>query len=118
MEFKYQKVKTLDERKAENQNVMQLNPGKIAIICEKSPKSRIADIEKSKFLVASDISLNQFTLMIRKRLKMAKEEAIFLLVNGKKSLTGDDTMLDIYNKYKNEDGFLYIAYASEEVWGN
>ena len=48
---------------------------------------------------------------------MDKEEALFFLVNGKKSLTGDDSMKDVYNKYKNEDGFLYIAYASEEVWG-
>ncbi len=118
MEFKYQKVKTLEERKNEYQKVAQSNPGKIAIICEKSPKSHIVDIEKSKFLIGSDISLNQFSLMIRKRLKMGKEEALFFLVNGKKSLTGDDTMQNIYDKYKSEDGFLYIAYASEEVWGD
>ena len=117
MEFKYHRVKTLEERKAEFQKVMQSNPGKIAIICEKDPKSHIKDIEKSKYLVASDISLNQFTLMIRNRLKIEKEAALFLLVNGKKSLTGDDTMADVYNKYKSEDGFLYIAYASEQVWG-
>ena len=24
---------------------------------------------------------------------------------------------DVYNKHKSEDGFLYIAYASEVVWG-
>ena len=117
MEFKYQKVKSLEERKAEFQNVIQSNPGKIAIICEKAPNSRVVDIEKSKFLVKGDITLSQFSLMIRKRLKMGQEEALFFLVNGKKSLTGDDTMNDVYNKYKNEDGFLYIAYASEEVWG-
>ena len=118
MEFKYQKVKTLEERKEEYQKVMQTNPGKIAIICEKDPRSRIADIEKSKYLVKNDISLNQFTLMIRNRLKIEKEAALFLLVNGKKSLTGDDSMQDVYNKFKSEDGFLYIAYASEVVWGN
>ena len=117
MEFKYQKVKTLDERKEEYQKVIQANPGKIAIICEKDPRSHITDIEKSKYLVASDISLNQFTLMIRNRLKMEKEAALFLLVNGKKALTGDDTMQEIYDKYKCDDGFLYIAYASEQVWG-
>ena len=49
---------------------------------------------------------------------MDKEDALFFLVNGKKSLTGTDTMLEIYKKYKDEDGFLYIAYAAEEVWGN
>ena len=90
---------------------------KIAIICEKEPRSTITDIEKSKYLVKNDISLNKFNLMIRNRLKIGKEEALFLLVNGKKSLTGDDSMQDVYNKYKNDDGFLYIAYASETVRG-
>ena len=88
MEFKYQKAKNLQERKAEYQNVIKSNPGKIAIICEKSPNSRIADIEKSKFLVSEDINVSQFSFMIRKKLKMDKEEALFFLVNGKKSLTG------------------------------
>ena len=117
MEFKYQKAKNLEERKAEFQSVIRSNPGKIAIICEKAPNSKIVDIEKSKYLVAEDITISQFSLMIRKRLRMGKEEALFFLVNGKKSLTGDDSMQQVYNKYKNEDGFLYIAYASEEVWG-
>ena len=118
MEFKYQKVKTLDERKEEYQRVIQANPDKIAIICEKDPRSKITDIEKSKYLIQKDISLNQFSLMIRNRLKMDKEAALFFLVNGKKVLTGEDTMQEIYNKYKSDDGFLYIAYASEIVWGN
>ena len=117
MEFLYQKAKSLEERKAEFQNVMHSNPGKIAIICEKDPKSKIVNIEKSKFLISSDVSLSQFSLMIRKRLKLGKEEALFFLVNGKKSLTGDDTMQEVYDKYKQEDGFLYIAYASELIWG-
>ena len=55
--------------------------------------------------------------MIRKKLKLGKESALFFLVNGKKSLTGDDSIQEIYNKYKSDDGFLYIAYASEEIWG-
>ena len=117
MEFKYQKVKTLEERKAEFENVIKSNPDKIAIICEKAPKSHIADIEKSKYLVKNDITLTQFAFMIRKKLKLGKESALFFLVNGKKSLTGDDSIQEIYNKYKSDDGFLYIAYASEEIWG-
>ena len=117
MEFKYQKAKTLEERKREFQTVMEANPDKIAIICEKAPKSHILDIEKSKYLVKNDVTLNQFSLMIRKKLKLGKESALFFLVNGKKSLTGDDSIQEIYNKYKNDDGFLYIAYAGEEIWG-
>ena len=57
--------------------------------------------------------------MIRKRIEINKEEAFFLLVNGKTSLSGDANLNDIYERYKDkEDGFLYIAYASELTWGN
>ena len=117
MEFKYQKAKTLEERKEEYNKVIQLNPGKIAIICEKAPKSNIAEIDKSKFLINDDITFQQFSFVIRNRLNIGKEEALFFLVNGKKVLTGNDEMSEIYSKYKEEDGFLYIAYAAEEIWG-
>ena len=117
MEFNYQKVKTLEERISEFNKVIENNPGKIAIICEKAPKSHIKEIDKSKFLIKDDITFQQFALMIRNRLKIGKEEALFFLVDGQKALTGDDMMNSIYQKYKQKDGFLYIAYASEEVWG-
>ena len=118
MEFKYKQEKSLEERKSEYQKVIEEHPGKIGVICEKAPKSQIADIEKTKFLINEEFNLTQFTSIIRKKLNMDKEDALFFLVNGKKTLTGADSMLEIYNKYKDEDGFLYIAYAAEEIWGN
>ena len=57
--------------------------------------------------------------MIRKKIEIAKEAAFFLLANGKHSITGDTLFSEICEKYKDpEDGFLYIAYASELTWGN
>ena len=32
-------------------------------------------------------------------------------------LSGNDTLGTLYSNYKSKDGFLYIAYASEEIWG-
>ena len=118
MKFKYKKAKTLEERKEEYQKVIEEHPGKIGIICERAPKSQIVVIEKTKYLINQDFNLTQFTSIIRKKLNMDQKDALFFLANGKTSLTGNDTMLEIYKKYKDEDGFLYIAYASEEVWGN
>ena len=118
MQFKYKKAKSLEERKQEYQKVIEEHPGKIGIICEKAPKSKIADIEKTKYLINEEFTLTQFTSIIRKKLNMDQKDALFFLANGKTSLTGNDTMHEIYKKYKDEDGFLYIAYAAEEVWGN
>ena len=117
MEFKYKKEKTFEERKNEYEKVIKEHPGKIGIICEKAPKSKIAELDKTKYLINNTFNIAAFTSMIRKKLNMEKEEALFFLVNGKKSLTGTDSISDIYDKYKDADGFLYIAYASEEVWG-
>ena len=46
-----------------------------------------------------------------------KNEALFLLANGKVTLPQNETIGTIYKKYKDKDGFLYIAYAAEEIWG-
>ncbi len=117
MKFKYKTVKSLEERKQEYQKVIEEHPGKIGIICEKAPKSLIKDIEKTKYLINEEFNLSQFTTIIRRKLNMDQKEALFFLANGKTTLTGNDTMLEIYKKYKDEDGFLYIAYAAEEIWG-
>ncbi len=117
MKFQFKEAYSLEERKAEYEKVVQEHPGKIGIICERAPKSHIEEIKKTKYLISEEIKLGQFSEIIRRKIKMDKEAAIFLLANGKISLTGDETMIEIYKKYKDEDGFLYIAYASEEVWG-
>ena len=118
MQFSYKISKPFNERKEEYEKVIEQNPGKIAIIVEKAPKSQIPEIEKKKFLINEEMKFLQFTKIIRNKIKIDEKEALFFLVNGKTSLTGNDSMREIYNKYKDEDGFLYIAYATQEIWGN
>ena len=91
-------------------NVMNIN--------EKDPKSNIKDIDKTKYLVPADLTVANFSGMIRKRIEIPEEAAFYLLANGKSSLTGDKLLSEVYDSYKDpEDGFLYIAYASELTWG-
>ena len=88
------------------------------ILEERKPKNVVTILFDGMSSNIIDNILPSDSFMIRNRLKMDKEAALFFLVNGKKVLTGEDTMQEIYNKYKSDDGFLYIAYASEIVWGN
>ena len=117
MEFRFKKENTFEVRRSEYENVIKRYPDKIAIICEKAPRSKIKSINKTKYLVDQNLSLPQFKATIRKNLELDDREAIFFLVNGKTALSGSDTLGNIYSKYKNKDGFLYIAYAAEEIWG-
>jgi GABA(A) receptor-associated protein len=118
MEFDF-KLKNPDllRRREEYNNLKLKYPDKIALICEKDPKSKLYGIEKTKYLIPGDLAVGQFSSMLRKKLDLSKEEAFFLLINGKHSVTGDTLMSELYDKYKDEDGFLYVSYSSELTWG-
>ena len=117
MEFNFKKVLSLEQRKEEYQKIKSKLSSKIPIICEKDPRSLIEPISKTKFLVNPEMTVSSFNEIIRKKLNLDAKEGIFLLVKGKNVITGNQTMQEIYEHYKDEDGFLYITYASESVWG-
>ena len=117
MKFKFKEQRTFEQRKKENEKVSKDHPTKITIICEKAPNAKLIDIPKTKYLVDKTLTLPQFYATIKKQLKVDEKEAIFLLVNGKFTLSQNESMGDIYKKFKDKDGFLYIAYTSEEIWG-
>jgi GABA(A) receptor-associated protein len=79
------------------------------VICEKVEKSDIPTIDKKKYLVPSDLTVGQFCYVIRKRIKLAPEKAIFIFVNEVLPPTAA-LMSSIYDEHKDEDGFLYITY--------
>ena len=54
--------------------------------------------------------------VIKKRLHMKPEEAIFFFINNK-VFSGTFTIGQIYNSQKDPDGFLYIQYSKENVFG-
>ena len=117
MEFSFKKNFSLENRKEKYNKVLINANGKIPVICEKDPKSDIETIEKTKYLVSPDMTVNQFESIIRKKLKLNKEKALFFIVNGKNAIVGTQLFSEIYTKFKDEDGFLYLAYASEDIWG-
>ena len=117
MKFKFKEQWTFEQRKKENEKVFKDHPTKITIICEKEPQSKLMEIPKTKYLVDKTVKSSLFYTTIKDHLKIDEKEAIFLLINGRITLPQNETMGEIYKKYKDKDGFLYIAYASQEVWG-
>ncbi|VTJ76225.1 Hypothetical predicted protein [Marmota monax] len=45
-------------------------------------------------------------------------EAFYLLVNNKSLDSMNVTMAEIYRDYKDEDGFVYMTYTSQETFGS
>ena len=48
---------------------------------------------------------------------LGKETAITLFVNGKKILTSDSMMSDVYQRCKSADDFLYVVFKEGEHFG-
>ncbi|KAL6048776.1 ubiquitin-like protein atg8 [Balamuthia mandrillaris] len=106
----------LDKRREVAERIRAKYPDRIPVIVEKAPKSDAPDIDKKKFLVPSDITVGKFVYEIRKHMKLSPEKAIFLFVNNVLPPTAE-LMSNIYAKYKDEDGFLYITYSGENTFG-
>lgn len=118
MEFQF-KIENPDfsKRKEESTQIINKFPDKVPVICEKDPKSKINSILKTRYLIPKNYTVSQFSFLISKKITLTNEESFYLLANGINAISGKDTMYEIYNKYKDEDGFLYITYTSELIWG-
>eukprot|EP01116_Phalansterium_solitarium_P017385 TRINITY_DN4267_c0_g1_i1.p1 TRINITY_DN4267_c0_g1~~TRINITY_DN4267_c0_g1_i1.p1 ORF type:complete len:120 (+),score=37.68 TRINITY_DN4267_c0_g1_i1:98-457(+) len=107
---------SFDKRKEVADKIRSKYPERIPVIVEKGPKANAPDIDKKKFLVPADLTVNKFIFEIRKHMKLNPEQAIFIFV--KDSLPPSSALMSqIYEKNRDEDGFLYIQYAGENTFG-
>jgi GABA(A) receptor-associated protein len=100
-----------------------------------------------RYLVPADLTVGQFVYVVRKRIKLSAEKAIFIFVKNTLPPTGlpyhrgekqNKTYLSmvpvctmlllflvhaaalmsaIYEENKDEDGFLYMTYSGENTFG-
>ncbi|GAB5372490.1 hypothetical protein AAMO2058_001670200 [Amorphochlora amoebiformis] len=113
----YKAEHKFEKRKAEADKIRSKYPDRIPVICEKAKKSDIVDIDKKKYLVPADLTVGQFVYVIRKRIKLTPEKAIFIFVNNTLPPTGA-VMSQIYKEHKDDDGFLYVTYSGESTFGS
>lgn len=108
---------SFEDRFSESKRVMEKYSNRIPIICEKlSSKADLPDIDKTKYLVPNDLTVGQFVYIIRNRMKLPPEEALFLLISN--NIFSSSTLMGtLYNFYKDADGFLYIQYCKENTFG-
>ncbi|KAL0985132.1 hypothetical protein UPYG_G00153280 [Umbra pygmaea] len=116
MSSQYQRSVPLEVRRAEGERVRAKHPDKIPIIVERAARSRAPDLDKKKYLVPSDLTVGQLCFLIRQRVSMRPEEALFFFVNN--SLPPSSSPLSaVYEEHHEEDLFLYMTYSNESVYG-
>ena len=115
---------SFENRLNESTRIMKKYPNRIPVIVERSDNSNdVPDIDKKKYLVPIDLTVGQFVYVIRKRIKLTPEKAIFLHVFNADGTVSDvmpptsELMSVIFKENVNEDGFLYMTYGGEKTFG-
>ena len=114
-EFDFKKKHTWEKRKEESEKILAKYPERIPVIVERFSED-LPELDRKKYLVPDDLTMANFMYVIRKRIKLEAERSIFLFVNNK-ILQMSTTIGVIYDKYSDEDGFLYIKYCGETTFG-
>ena len=106
---------SLDYRNEESKRIRMNYPNRIPVICEKlyntDPK-----INKIKYLIPVEVTLAYFIFLIRKNYIINQNEGIFLTINGFIPPTSY-CFGKLYDLFSDDDGFLYINYSVESVFG-
>jgi len=113
----YRDKHTFNERLAESTKIKDKFPGRVPVIVERAPRSDAPLIDKIKYLVPGDLTVGQFMFVIRKRLSLSSEKALFIYVNNTLPLT-NTLMRELYHHNKEPDGFMYVLYTGENTFGS
>ena len=104
-----------NKRKKESEFILEKYPNRIPIICERHDKT-LPHIDRKKYLIPDDLTMSTFLYIIRKRLKIESHKTLYLSVKNKMPQLSQNVST-IYDKYCDEDGFLYIKYCEETTFG-
>ena len=116
----YKELNPFEERKKESESIIVKYNDRIPIILEKKGNVKngidIPEIDKNKYLVPIDLNFSQFMHIVRKRIKLEPEKALFIFINNILPPTSE-LISEIYDKEADDDGFLYIVYTGENTFG-
>merc|ERR1711865_487498 len=105
--FAHKREYPLEQRIAESARVRERYADRVPVICERAANSDVPKVDKSKYLIPMDMTVGQLVYVLRKRISLPADKAIFVFVNNTLPPSGA-LMSNIYLKHKDEDGFLYI----------
>jgi GABA(A) receptor-associated protein len=125
--------KTFEQKKYYSNNLLYKYPDRIPLIIEKNEN---IILENYKYLLPKNINMSQFISIIRTKMNIASKQALFTFVkssstesynSSKESYNSstesyvlipmNESIENIYNIHKNEDGFLYIKFGIENTFG-
>lgn len=116
--FSFRMKYTYDNRETESNRILAKHKGKIPVVIEKNEKSNVPELDKYVHIIAENITIAQILLLIRKKVKLQSSDSLFLTIGNYEYIPGlNENLKDLYEKYKDPDGFLYLMYSKLEAHG-
>ena len=114
--IKFKNEFTFDKRLEESKKIREKHPERVPIIVTRAVGCKLKEMDKYKFLAPYDLTLGQFLVVIRKRIELDNSEALFVFINNT-LINTSQSLGSIYDELKDKDGFLYMTYCNENVFG-
>lgn len=113
----FKEEKTFKERCAESKRVLTKYPDLVPVICERVSNSDLPDTKRRKYLVPPSLTMGQFMYVLRRRISLNANRAMFVFLEGNTLAPSSELVSTLYEKHKEEDGFMYMKYSGENTFG-
>lgn len=109
---------THEQRQKIAAKALSLYPDRALVVLTRGSLSNTPRITKSKFLVPREATMAKFISEARKQMPgLNHSTGLFFYVKGNKLVQISELIGNIYDRDKHTDGFLYITYTGENVFG-
>ena len=111
----FQRKYSFDKRISKSKILIANYPTRCPVICENIFNNNT--FAKTKYLVSLDVTFGEFIYTVRKQLQLSENTALFFFINNSIMPPLNSFFSSLYVSYKELDGFLYITYTTENVFG-
>jgi GABA(A) receptor-associated protein len=112
----FKKVHLFEKRSSEAQRLLVKYKDRVPVIVEVGSHEKELVLDRKKYLIPYNLTVGQFLYIIRKRIKLDPEKALFVFFNNNLPAS-TSTIGSVYKMYKDPDNFMYAVISLESTFG-